>query len=243
MTSHHRVAPKLLPTVSGCQQEIRRRRKFVGRRAAVVRVFSEAITGAFLPWVLHTSALSKRVDSRTGETVMRLTNIRFEERVANGPEQLPIYAAELASLAPDTMFVTGSGALQAMRHATSDIPIVFSVVADPVGQGFVSSLARPGGNITGFANDEFGVARKQLDLLKKLAPAVDRVVLLYDPSHAAAAGIWAEIEAGAPSLALHAARCRFGLLTTSSRQSARSHVSQALASTCSRAWRPTCIAS
>ena len=81
MTSRHRVAPKLLPTVSGCQQEICRRKKNLSGsvRLCQVRVFSEAITGVFLPWVLHTSALSKRVDSRTGETVMRLTNIRFEE--------------------------------------------------------------------------------------------------------------------------------------------------------------------
>jgi putative ABC transport system substrate-binding protein len=133
-------------------------------------------------------------------------NIRFEERVASGPEQLPIHAAELARLAPEAIFVTGSDVLRAMRHATSDIPIVFSVIADPVGQGFVSSLARPGGNITGFANAEFGMAGKKLDLLRKLAPTIDRVALLYDPSGPAATGIWAETEAVVPSLGLNAAR-------------------------------------
>jgi putative ABC transport system substrate-binding protein len=131
-------------------------------------------------------------------------NIRFEERVASRPEQLPIQAAELAKLAPEAIFVTGSDALRAMRHATSDIPVVFSVVADPVGQGFVSSLARPGGNITGFANAEFGVAGKKLDLLTKLAPTINRVALLYD--QAAAAGILAETEAAAPSLGLNVAK-------------------------------------
>jgi putative ABC transport system substrate-binding protein len=133
-------------------------------------------------------------------------NIRFEERGPSGPEQVPIYAAELARLAPDLIFVASSPVLQAMRHATSDIPIVFAAVVDPVGQGFVSSLARPGGNITGFANVEFGVASKKLDLLKKLAPTIDRVAYLYDPSQPAAIGEWAEIEAAAPSLALHAVK-------------------------------------
>jgi putative ABC transport system substrate-binding protein len=109
-------------------------------------------------------------------------NIRFEERWAENPELLPVYASELARLAPDAIFVSGSPSLRAMRQATSDIPIVFSVVADPVSQGFVSSLARPGGNITGFANAEFGLSTKKLDLLKKLAPDVDRVAFLYEPS-------------------------------------------------------------
>jgi len=133
-------------------------------------------------------------------------NVRFEERVTDEVGQLPAYADELARLAPDAIFVSGSPVLQAMRHATSDIPIVFAVVADPVGQGFVSSLARPGGNITGFANLEFGVMSKRLDLLKKLAPAIDRVAFLYDPGQTTAVGTWAEIEAAAPSLAITAAK-------------------------------------
>jgi putative ABC transport system substrate-binding protein len=130
-------------------------------------------------------------------------NIRFEERWADGNLQLlPIYAAELARLTPDAIFVSNSPTLREMRHATSEIPIVFAAVADPVGQGFVSSLARPGGNITGFASREFGLATKTLELLKKVAPAVDHVAFLYDPQQPAAVGIWAEIEAAAPLLGM-----------------------------------------
>src|ERR1700693_3712223 len=87
----------------------------------------------------------------------------------------------LARLAPDAIFVVASRALQAMRRATSDIPIVFANVGDPVAQGFVASLARPGGNITGFSSiGEFSVASKQLDLLKKLVPTLERVAFMYD---------------------------------------------------------------
>jgi putative ABC transport system substrate-binding protein len=133
-------------------------------------------------------------------------NIRFEEPRPNSGEQLSVNAVELARLAPDAIFAFASQALQAMRHATSDIPIVFANVGDPVGQGYVSSLARPGGNITGFATIEFGVASKQLDLLKKLAPTVERVAFLYDPLQPAAIGAWIAIENGAPSWGMHAVK-------------------------------------
>jgi putative tryptophan/tyrosine transport system substrate-binding protein len=129
-------------------------------------------------------------------------NIRFEEPGTDTDEQLTLRAAQLARLALDAIFVDGSPPLQAMRHSTSDIPIVFANVADPVGQGFVSSLARPGGNITGFAAiGEFSVVSKQLDLLKKLAPAVERVAFMYDPIVPSAAGAWAVVESAVPSLA------------------------------------------
>jgi putative tryptophan/tyrosine transport system substrate-binding protein len=130
-------------------------------------------------------------------------NIRFEERWADDNLQLlPIYAAELARLTPDAIFVSNSPTLREMRQATSEIPIVFAAVADPVGQGFVSSLALPGGNITGFVSREFGLATKTLELLKKVAPAVEHVAFLYDPQQPAAVGIWAEIEAAAPLLGM-----------------------------------------
>jgi putative tryptophan/tyrosine transport system substrate-binding protein len=129
-------------------------------------------------------------------------NIRFDERVIDDLTLLPVYAAELARLAPDVIFVTGSPYLQAVRQATSDIPIVFSVVTDPVGQGFVSSLARPGGNITGFAENNFGLSTKTLDLFKKLAPAIEHVGFMYDPLAPNVLGDWAELESAAESLRL-----------------------------------------
>jgi putative ABC transport system substrate-binding protein len=133
-------------------------------------------------------------------------NIRFEERRPDIDEQLALYANQLVKLAPDAIYVQSSPHLQAIRHATSDIPVVFANITDPVGQGFVWSLARPGGNITGFAAPEFIVAAKQLDLLKKLVPTIERVAFMYDPLQPAADGRWAVIESAAPALALHAAK-------------------------------------
>jgi len=129
-------------------------------------------------------------------------NLRFEERWADNNADLPGHAMQLARLAPDVIFVVGSPALRAMWRAGPDVPIVFASVADPVEQGFVSSLAHPGGNITGFAVAEFGITTKQLDLLKKLAPKLERIAFLDDPAQPALAGVWSEMETAAPSLAL-----------------------------------------
>jgi putative ABC transport system substrate-binding protein len=154
---------------------------------------------------------SRRVDAlREGLADLGWTkdrNIQFQERWANGnADLLPVYAGELVRLVPDVICVSNSACLRAMRHATSDIPIVFSVVADPVGQGFVSSLARPGGNITGFASAEFDFSTKILETLKRLAPKVERVGALYDPAAPQAAGMWSAIGAAAPSFALAASK-------------------------------------
>jgi len=135
------------------------------------------------------------------------SNLVFDERWANDdPARLRPQAAELVARRPDVIFVASSAALAAMRRATGIIPIVFSVVADPVGQGFVSSLAQPGGNITGFAGNEFVLRTKLLELLKKIAPGVARVAFVFDPAHPAATGILAEIAAAAPSLGLEVVR-------------------------------------
>jgi putative ABC transport system substrate-binding protein len=134
-------------------------------------------------------------------------NLAFEERWAsNDPAQLRSFAAELAASHPDLIFVTNSPTLAAMRRATGTIPILFADVADPVGQGFVSSLAQPGGNITGFAAQEFTVAAKTLELLKRIAPNLTQVAFLYDPAQPAATGQWAEIEATAPSIGVTLSR-------------------------------------
>jgi putative tryptophan/tyrosine transport system substrate-binding protein len=131
-------------------------------------------------------------------------NIRFEERYSNDNDEMIVRAAELARFPLDAIFVTGSPALRAMRHVSGGLPIIFAAVRDPVEQGFVSSFARPGGNITGFASGEFGAATKQLDLLTKLAPSVQRVAVLFDPAQSTSGGFWAEIEAAAPGFNLKA---------------------------------------
>jgi putative ABC transport system substrate-binding protein len=115
-------------------------------------------------------------------------------------------AGQLAALRPDLIYVATSGSLAAVRRTAGTIPIVFSSIADPVGQGFVSSLAQPGGTITGFAAAEFGAATKDLELLKKIAPGVMRVAFMYDPAQPGASGAFAEVEAAAAILGVEVSK-------------------------------------
>jgi putative tryptophan/tyrosine transport system substrate-binding protein len=109
------------------------------------------------------------------------------------------YAAELVALAPDVILAPGSAGLGPMLQATRDIPIVFVHVPDPVGAGFVDSLARPGGNATGFSLSEYGISAKWMELLKQIAPSVTRVAVVRDPAISAGIGQWSAIQAAAPS--------------------------------------------
>src|SRR5262249_6552852 len=90
-------------------------------------------------------------------------------------------ATNLASLAPEVILAAGSAAAGPMLHATRSIPVVFTIVPDPVGAGFVDSLARPGGNATGFASFEYNIGGKWVDLLKEVSPQLKRVAVLRDP--------------------------------------------------------------
>jgi len=110
------------------------------------------------------------------------------------------YAAELAATAPDVIFATASETTAALRETTRTLPIVFVGVTDPVGAGYVASLARPGGNATGFAFVEYGMGAKWLELLKEIAPRVTRAVILRDPTLPAGTGQLGAIQALAPSL-------------------------------------------
>jgi len=110
------------------------------------------------------------------------------------------YAAELVALGPDVILAYSSSAVASLQQVTSTVPIVFSVVADPVGAGYVESLARPGGNITGFTVFDYSMSGKWLQLLKEIAPEVTRVAVFRDPSIAAGPGLFAVIQAVAPSL-------------------------------------------
>jgi putative ABC transport system substrate-binding protein len=110
--------------------------------------------------------------------------IAIEYRFGEGrPERLPALAAELVRLKVDVIVTTGPPAPLAAKQATSTIPIVFAVTADPIAEGLVASLARPGGNITGLASMGPEVVGKQLELLKEVAPKVSRVAVLQNPSH------------------------------------------------------------
>jgi len=109
-------------------------------------------------------------------------NIRIEYRFAGGDaERVSAYSAELVALAPDVIVAQSTPVVAALKRATSNIPIVFVAVNDPVGQGLVKSLARPGGNITGFSFIEFEMIGKCLGLLKEIAPAVTRASFMFDP--------------------------------------------------------------
>jgi len=102
--------------------------------------------------------------------------VKFEYRWAGGdPERARAYAVELVRLKPDVIFAGTTFSMAALQHETSSVPVVFAQVADPVGAGFVPSLARPGGNITGFAQFEYAIGAKWLELLKQISPQVTRV--------------------------------------------------------------------
>jgi putative ABC transport system substrate-binding protein len=109
------------------------------------------------------------------------------------------YATELVSLAPDVFVTFGSASVAASQRVTRSIPIVFANVVDPVGAGFVATLARPGGNTTGFTAFEYSLSGKWLELLKEIAPSVTRVAVLRDPTLAAGIGQYAVIQAMASS--------------------------------------------
>jgi putative tryptophan/tyrosine transport system substrate-binding protein len=109
------------------------------------------------------------------------------------------YAEELVALAPDVILAGSSAALAPLQRATRILPIVFAGIADPVGGGYVDSLARPGGNVTGFSLFEYGIAGKWLELLKQIAPAVTRAAVMRDPTILLGIGQWAVIQAMAPS--------------------------------------------
>ena len=129
-------------------------------------------------------------------------NLRVDSLWAVGnPDNVLEYAAELATLAPvlaalapDVILTNGTGTMAPMLQATRTVPIVFVNVTDPVGAGFVESLARPGRNATGFTNFQYGIASKWLELLKEIAPGVTRVAVLRDPAIAAGVGQWAAIQ-------------------------------------------------
>ena len=126
-------------------------------------------------------------------------NVRVEFRSGAGKaSELRKHAAELVSLA-DVVLANGGQAVSALQDVSRTVPIVFVSVPDPVGAGFVDSLARPGGNATGFTNFEYGIVAKWLELLKEVAPAVRQVAVLRDPSNAAGSGQWGAIQLAASS--------------------------------------------
>jgi putative ABC transport system substrate-binding protein len=130
-------------------------------------------------------------------------NIQIDFRWGAGePTRAQAYAADLVALAPDVILAHGTPASTAVKQATGTIPIVFVVVVDPVGAGLVQSLARPGGNVTGFGTFEPAIGGKWLELLKEISPDLKRVACILDPAFSGFASIWDAIESLAPKLEL-----------------------------------------
>jgi putative ABC transport system substrate-binding protein len=126
-------------------------------------------------------------------------NLRVDIRwTAGNPADTDKYAAELLAFSPDVIFASASVSVVALQRITRRVPIVFANVIDPVGAGFVASLARPGGSTTGFSAYEYSLSGKWLELLKEIAPNVTRFAVLRDPSLAAGIGQFAAIQALAP---------------------------------------------
>jgi putative tryptophan/tyrosine transport system substrate-binding protein len=134
-----------------------------------------------------------------GWTIGRNVHIDTRWATSNAAD-IRRHAAEMAALAPDIILAGGTSALEPLLQATRTVPIVFTLGNDPVGSGSVDSLARPGGNATGFMSFEFSMAGKWLELLKEIAPSVTRVAVLRDTSQAFATSQFATIQAMAPSL-------------------------------------------
>jgi putative ABC transport system substrate-binding protein len=128
-------------------------------------------------------------------------NLRIDYRwSASSPDNARKYAAELAALAPDVMLTSGTIALAAVQQISHTIPVVFVNLVDPVSGGFVESLARPGGNATGFLLFEYGISGKWLELLKEIAPRVTRVAVLRDPTQVSGVGQLGAIQSAASQL-------------------------------------------
>src|SRR5262249_49593712 len=130
-------------------------------------------------------------------------NVRIDTRWASADAAaIRKHAAELVALAPDVILAHGASSVGPLVQATRTVPIVFPIVADPVGAGFVDSLARPGGNATGFMNLEYGIGGKLLELLKEIAPGAKRAAIIRDTTNPGGIAIFGVIQAMAPSLGI-----------------------------------------
>jgi putative tryptophan/tyrosine transport system substrate-binding protein len=158
--------------------------------------------------LMHLAADDPEAQARIGAFLQGLQewgwavgrNVRIEYRWAAGDaERIRKYAAELVALAPDVILATGGAVVGPLLEATSTVPIVFAQTPDPVGAGFVTTLARPGSNATGFTIFEYGISGKWVELLKEIAPRVTRVAVLRDPAISAGTGQLGAIQSVAPS--------------------------------------------
>jgi putative ABC transport system substrate-binding protein len=180
----------LLPLAARAQQGDRMRRIGVLTNISADDTEGQARIAAFLEGLQN-----------LGRIVGRNLHVDYRRSLAD-PDRVRTYAAELVALAPDVILTSGASTLGPLLQATRTVPIVFVNVADPVGAGFVNSLARPGGNATGFVQFEYGLSGKWLELLKEIAPGVTRAAVIRDPAISSGLGQFGAIQAVAPSLGL-----------------------------------------
>ena len=130
-------------------------------------------------------------------------NLKIEYRWSDDVSSIRMNAAELVKSAPEVILARGSTTLEALQQETRTVPIVFVAVSDPIGQGVATSLAHPGGNVTGFANHEHTIPTKLLEILKEMKPTLSRVVIIHDPRHPLVPLYLRTMEASAPLLKVH----------------------------------------
>src|SRR5499427_9211840 len=193
-----------------------RRRKFItllgGAAAWSIASNAQPTERTRVVGVLHVLAsddpVSKTRSEAFAQTLQRLGwsvghNLKIETRNVGGDlDHLSRYAAELIALTPDVIVSVGSVTVAPLQQGTRTIPIVFVNVPDPVGAGFVQSMARPGGNITGFLNFEYSMSGKWAELLKQIAPNVTRALVFRDPTTAAGIGQFGAVRSAAQSLGI-----------------------------------------
>jgi len=191
-----------------------RRRKFIAGLASTTVVWSVAARAQQPERARRIGVLAPADDqeTRTRLTTFRQAlqglgwtdgrNVHIETRSAGNAADTRKYAVELAALAPDVILTIGGSGLPAVLQATQTVPIVFVLVPDPVGSGFVHSLSQPGGNATGFMTFEYNLCAKWPELLKEIAPGVARAAVLRDPALVAGIGQFAVIQSVAPSVSV-----------------------------------------
>jgi putative ABC transport system substrate-binding protein len=179
------------PLAAGAQQRERLRRIGLLSNGAADSPVEQARQAAFLTGL-----------GQLGWTVGR--NVRIDIRWSAGdPERIRRNVAELVALAPDVILSSGGTlAVGALQRTAPSVPIVFTILVDPVGSGLVENLARPGGNTTGFTSSEYGFGAKWLELLKELVPGLKRAAVIREAGTAAGGGQFAAIQAAAPALSV-----------------------------------------
>jgi putative ABC transport system substrate-binding protein len=175
------------PLAAGAQQDERVRRIGILMAQAADDPDGQARVAAFLQALRELGWIEGR-------------NIRFDYRWGGRDVDPRKEAVELVALAPDVILASGGQVVGPLREATRTLPIVFTQTPDPVGAGFVASLARPGGNATGFTNFEYGLSGKWLEVLREVAPGITRAAVLRDAANPAGTGQWGAIQAVASPL-------------------------------------------